>query len=331
MDLLLVLAILAILIALLLPAVQAAREAARRAQCSNNLKQLALACLTHEESQGYLPSGGWGVAWTGDADLGFGKSQPGGWAYNCLPYMEQSPLHDLGLESAAQAKNTAQLQRLETPASVFYCPTRRAALAYPWINSWSVVNAGLPKAAGRSDYAANGGDAYTSPGDPVPALWQSAPAGKEAGPASLAEGGVKGSKKQAANAKATFAAVDKAADGVIFCGSMIRMADITDGTSNTYLLGEKYIDPDYYVTGEDPGDNAAALVGDSEDVARWTFLPPLHDTEGYAARWRFGSPHVGGFQIAFCDGSVRMVDFNIDPKVHHNLGNRQDGQAVELP
>ena len=169
------------------------------------------------------------------------------------------------------------------------------------------------------------------PRAPLPALWTSAPPGDEAGPASLAEGGVMGSKRQAAHAKKTFDAIDNAANGVIFCGSMVKMSDITDGCSNTYLLGEKYLNPDADCTGQDPGDNAAALVGDNENVARWTFLPPLRDAPGYAARWRFGSSHPSGFSMAFCDGAVKLIDFAIDPKIHRSLGNRKDGQPTENP
>ena len=98
-ELLVVITIIGILIALLLPAVQAAREAARRLQCQNNLKQLALGCLNHEQSQGYLPAAGCGKPmpwlWVGDPDEGFGKQQHGGWFYNILPFIEQQALHDL--------------------------------------------------------------------------------------------------------------------------------------------------------------------------------------------------------------------------------------------
>ena len=86
-ELLVVITIIGILIGLLLPAVQAAREAARQVQCSNNLKQMALACLQHEQSIGCLPSSGWGWHWAGDPDRGFGKKQPGGWLFSIFPYM----------------------------------------------------------------------------------------------------------------------------------------------------------------------------------------------------------------------------------------------------
>ena len=89
MELLVVITIIGILIALLLPAVQAAREAARRMQCANQIKQLATGSLLHLDSQGHLPCGGWKWTWVGDPDRGFGPVQPGGWIYNILPYIEQ--------------------------------------------------------------------------------------------------------------------------------------------------------------------------------------------------------------------------------------------------
>ena len=101
---LVVMGVIGILVSLMLPAVQAAREAARRIQCRNNLKQLALGMEHHVLAYGCYPSNGWGFCWIGDPDRGTGTAQPGGWIYNILPYLEQQPLHALGSASKARPR-----------------------------------------------------------------------------------------------------------------------------------------------------------------------------------------------------------------------------------
>src|SRR5438309_1699576 len=94
-ELLVVITIIGILMGLLMPALGAARESARQTQCKNNLHNIGLACNSHRKNWGYFPSGGWNYTWTGDADMGFGRSQPGSWAYSLLPYLDQESLHDM--------------------------------------------------------------------------------------------------------------------------------------------------------------------------------------------------------------------------------------------
>jgi len=147
--------------------------------------------LGPRERHGRFPTGGWGFAWTGDADQGNDWRQPAGWLYNVLPFIEQQALHDMGAgmtSGIGGPKYAAHMQRMSVPLAVMYCPTRRQAVAYPWACGHGVANAATPTVAGRSDYAGNGGSVYTSPQFPYSPLWASyMPDNMESGPASIAE------------------------------------------------------------------------------------------------------------------------------------------------
>ena len=317
-ELLVVITIIGILISLLLPAVQAAREAGRRMQCGNNLKQLGLAAMSHESATGRLPTGGWGWWWIGDPDRGTTWRQPGGWIYNILPYLDQQALHDLQLGKAAGSSErlAAATQMIQTPLTVMNCPTRRQAIAYP-MGYWqpyggaTYAYSNMINTEPVNDYACNGGETWVQliPGGP--------------GPSSLADG-------DSPTMRASFQNVAANANGVIFAGSEVSMAQVSDGTSNTYLIGEKYVAPDHYYDGVPEGDNAAMYIGDNAAITRYTvaYGPPLQDQPGYGNLGIFGSAHSGGFNMAMCDGSIHAISYSIDPKVHGNLGNRKDGQPI---
>ena len=310
-ELLVVITIIGILIALLLPAVQAAREAARQLQCKNHLKQLGLAALNHEEAQGFYPTGGWYWSWVGDPLRGFNRDQPAGWAYNILPYAEQEALWQLpddgdAMEITVQQKAKAD-QMLQTPLAMLNCPTRRPAVLYPYTQApmWKPNNANRPLTAARNDYVASAGDGWPGENGYIPKTYY-----------------------QAVNWNWPS---NDFYTGVIYYRSEVRIADISDGTSNTYMLGEKYLNPDLYYNGQGGGDNQYIYEGFDRDTHRWARLdtPPLQDMPGADLVFNFGSAHTNGFQMALCDGSVQMMSYTIDPLVHSYLGNRKDGMTID--
>lgn len=328
-ELLVVIAIIGILVALLLPAVQAAREAARRTQCVNHLKQMGVAFHNHHDSQGFLPSGGWGWYWIGDPDRGAGKNQPGGWIYHLFPYIEQQALHNIGADGqpdvATPQQKVGSVTQIRAVVPMFNCPSRRPATTYPLLLSANpLVNgdAAAAQVSGRSDYGANGGDVMINWGNPGTDI-----------PDSFAQG----------IAGTAFVAADRIikSTGISYQRSEVEFRQITDGTSQTYMVGEKYRWPDQYETGMDNSDDHAITTGDDYDIHCWTaqgdpdrpsraaYLPPLPDTPGIQQRWIYGSAHSGGFQVVMCDASVHFISFDVDELVHRRLADRRDDQTVD--
>jgi prepilin-type N-terminal cleavage/methylation domain-containing protein/prepilin-type processing-associated H-X9-DG protein len=313
-ELLVVITIIGILIALLLPAVQAAREAARRMQCTNNLKQIGLAALNHEQAMGFFPTGGWGYNWVGDPDRGFDRKQPGNWAYNILPYIEQTQIRAIGAgETNAATKKQLLVTMVATPLTMMNCPSRRAAQVYPWVVNPAVALVNVNNPVGgvaRLDYAGSCSE-YLAPGG-GPTSWTAADS-------------------------SSYAWYDKVSCNSTFCNgvfhprSIITMADIKDGTSNTFLFGEKYLCPDtYHAEIEDSGDNQAMMSGFKTDNARATSAgAPLQDTPGNFAYIIFGSPHPGSLNFVLCDGSARSINYDIDLTAYQYLGNRRDDKVID--
>lgn len=351
-ELLVVIAIIGILVGLLLPAVQAAREAARRMQCGNNLKQIGLAFMNHESTYKYMPEGPYDGFPTlgGDASnyvepVGSyegstccNAASPKGWShwFKILPFMEQTnvynlarfdlpPLHRASSPGGARPANydgEQSVARALIPS--FYCPTRRGATGY---------GAGL---FGRCDYAGNAGfyqgeilENGTQSGWNPP-IWQpqipAAPLGME--------------PRRNERTRENFGNFPGRKGMVCWSaqGDKRRLSDVTDGTSNSILCSEKSLPPDRH--GTDGGDNEIwNNAGWDECVIRYHF-PPMADTDPRnrslrvagdtnSTVWRryFGSSHPGGLNSAFSDGSVRFSSFTVDATVWMRSCVIDDGQV----
>jgi prepilin-type N-terminal cleavage/methylation domain-containing protein len=350
-ELLVVIAIIGILVALLLPAVQAAREAARRTQCVNHLKQLSLGAMNHESARKLLPSGGWGWRWVGDADRGSGAEQPGSWFYNILPFIEEQALHDmpkdgkpeyvslnLGDANDPQLRG-AQKMVFSVPPAMFHCPSRRPAQLYkieahhPEIAMNAQKNdSGTDYYVGAADYAANAGDgSYIEATDGgVPGWIQGKTAtGRAIYRLNMDNLGLETRPNGDKIWRCT---------GVIFQESEVGLKHIIDGASKTYLIGERNLDPLNYNRDKSTPDGGSSVDGSDSWGWAWGFCadnqrsglnPPLVDYPNVSAKDRFGAAHPGGWHVAFCDGSVDSISYDIDLLVHQNNANRRDsGRSV---
>jgi prepilin-type N-terminal cleavage/methylation domain-containing protein/prepilin-type processing-associated H-X9-DG protein len=304
-ELLVVIAIISLLMAMLLPAIQKVREAANRMQCGSNLHNIGIAFHHHHTDFNHFPSGGWGWYWVGDPDRGKDERQPGGWCYNILQYIEQDSLWKIGAGQSASQKAILNRDMIARVVNVYFCPSRRGPRAYRNGMSLTYGNVnGVAPTLGRTDYAACCGNTNwneAAPGD-----------GGGGGPANF-------------NAFATFNWGDlRVYNGVVFRISKVTFADILQGggTSNTYCVGEKYLNPQEYFTGNDPGDNETIMAGFDNDTIRCAFHQPERDLAGRQLTKQFGSAHPAGFNMLYCDGSVRLVEYNVTLSIHRAAGSR---------
>jgi prepilin-type N-terminal cleavage/methylation domain-containing protein len=290
-ELLVVVAIVAVLIGLLLPAIQKVRESANRTTCSNNLKQIGLAFIQHADTYKVFPTGGEGYRQDRTrtaTSFALYNHQKWSWGYQILPFLEQSSLW----------ANPSDEVVASTPVKTYFCPSRRNPMALTG-GPWQTFS--YPRA--MTDYAGNAGTVQQG-------NWG-------------------------------FGVFGNGADGVVIqlgSGPFVTYQAITDGASNTLMAGEKHMNASVSSIETQPDDNDGYVGGFQDDVVRWGAFPPLQDsyqqpytfTDMQPSIYRFGSSHRAGFQGVFCDGSVHLIEYTINPTTFHNLCSRNDGNSINF-
>jgi prepilin-type N-terminal cleavage/methylation domain-containing protein len=315
-ELLVVIAIIAILIALLLPAVQQAREAARRTQCRNNLKQLGLAIHNYHDVHLMFP-----YAWGSVQET---------WSALILPNIDQAPLYNTLVWDRTPANDWAAI----TSTSPTWPNKVACGVAVPVLRCPSAAmpdaldNSGIPNRRPASYRAVTGSLIASDDNSTRPAPFNVAPyTSLEFSPAR-----------------------DPGVNGMMVGAGSTRMRDVTDGTSNTVMVGESYTDPNYVKDGQgmdywnffipqiwDNGTNRCWSAGNGSgtehtEAAGSTLVKPnsrlnpaIH---GVLMEVSFGSYHTGGAFFAMGDGSVRFINENIDAILYQGLGSRNGGEVL---
>jgi prepilin-type N-terminal cleavage/methylation domain-containing protein len=300
-ELLVVIAIIGVLVALLLPAVQSAREAARRSSCANNLKQIGLGLHNYHDSLGSFP--------TGYMDSGVDLQESWGWSALLLPYIEQAPLHDqLGvsrgsLYSQLVANPGPVVQHTKTVLKVFICPSDSG------YNGSGLVH---------NNRSFNGGLGFTA-------------AGQSAVPGTLVAlsnyPGVAGHRDVVGRAPNT---------GVFYGNSHVTFADFTDGTSNTLAVGERNTQRcrsgTWVGTRRPTGSGTsgvAVLIGHSQSKLNQPDPPIAWNVDRLGCGEGFSSLHAGGAQFVAADGAVRFIADTIEHRWYAANGPATNGTEAD--
>jgi prepilin-type N-terminal cleavage/methylation domain-containing protein len=316
-ELLVVIAIIGVLVALLLPAVQAARESARRMQCGNHLKQLSLAAMNFEDTYRGLPPLRLADNWAT-------------WAAIILPYMEQETTLTLWDIKKRYFQQTPQAVRQNLP--FYFCPTRRSIPGTFSIGDVRTAVTAFPDTpGGLSDYAAACGTLYTNYDGAIVECIRN-------GPPTILRNSQTGATEQDTGANSSPQTI------VEQWRVRVRLADILDGTSNTIEFGEKHIrltslsgrSEDRSVFNGDletgPVSREAGHTWDSAGRPVPGSERPLakRPLDAFLPSNVFGSYHPSVCQFAFVDGSVRPVNVTIANETLARIASRADAKTVSL-
>lgn len=288
-ELLVVIAIIGILIALLLPAVQAAREAARRSSCSNNLKQVGLALHMYHDIHNQLPPG-W-VGFDPSTGLPHWFGLPGwGWNARILPYMEQGAAYKNLVHFNLPITDSSNAEARLYPIHTFHCPSD----------------------VGEKTFTLQGGGAFVGAGS--------------FSPVELATGNYIGMFGTIDIHVAAAAGTNGQCEGngSFFLNRGVRFADITDGLSNTLIVGERCskLAPSTWVGVVTGGQHGPARV-----VGVATY-PPNSEAEAVHYFHNFSSFHPTGTHFLAGDGSVRLIAQTIDATIYQALATRSGNEVV---
>src|SRR5262245_11278408 len=297
-ELLVVIAIIGVLVALLLPAVQAAREAARRISCSNHLKQLGLGAQNFHDIHGFLPPSR--LEQTANDTF-----QGVTWAILMLPFIEQQNYYNQWDITKEYTTHPVAVTKQAIP--IYFCPSRRRP---------TTAYSNDTPSGGLSDFASCGG---RGPNDNVPASGV---------PNQFARGAMICAQWE----------INAAGTQIIRWRGLVRLANVTDGTSNTFLMGEKQIrrtskfgtaeDRSVYIAGN--LNNSRRFAGIDRNTNEEYKLDNYSQTEIVQGvdNQAFGSWHPGSCQFVLCDGSVRVVKKQTDLTTLGRLAERDDGEVL---
>ncbi len=242
-------------------------------------------------------SGGWGYGWTADPDRGKAKDQPatGSSAIEMIAIWERLTMDT----------NSTDRRKEENYDAFTHCrsPLRRGSTFGTRFHNGSHIRAPKP---------ANVRCVVTT------LLVRNLIVEYFSGPATITEA-----------EDYPWGDIDGIATGISFYHSAVRMAEITDGTTSTYLLGEKYLNPDSYTDGNDNEDLYSGFNNDNHRIAYYDPVTKTALTRQDYPR-SFGSAHAGSCFMSFCDGSVQAISYEIDPLTHQRMGNRMDGKSIEV-
>jgi prepilin-type N-terminal cleavage/methylation domain-containing protein/prepilin-type processing-associated H-X9-DG protein len=346
-ELLVVIAIIGVLVALLLPAIQAAREAARRSQCANNIKNLALAALTYEQANKHFPvdedfwadppddidlnTGQWKSPGVPDPFIDKGLLSGAGWIVMVLPQLEEQPLFDQFKPYLDKKWNTAKLglnnnnptlrTALASQPSVLLCPSDQFRGPrddqYPYTsNTWVDSPSWL---VAVTCYKGNAGDTAYDKSDDQP-------------PFNTPLGYWSGGPQYTATAQKMDCHYARDCFGILWRMSYarggVKMKEITDGTSHTFLIGEASPFDGNSVAWNSDGDWAIAGVQINWDWSNFSSCVANGVPSCYWNMRGFRSSHPGGVQFAFADGSVRFIPDSIDHPIYRALSTRKKGDAI---